>query len=131
MPRDIAERMRRRQDFIKRMEEKAPRRKPARTRAKLTGSLFAIRNKRIAIREGALRVRQIVITYVKTTTGERKKYIVAPYSYRYRRLRVGWRKMLYAWDMADKRTKSFAIRNIRNVALTERKFRPKWTVEIK
>lgn len=131
MPRDIAEMMSRRESFIQKMEKKAPRRKPTRTRAKITRSMFAIRSKRVAIREGALRRTELVITYVKTTTGERKKYVVAPYSYRYRRLRVGRRKMLYAYDMKDKRIKGFAIRNIKNVALTDRKYRPKWSVEIR
>jgi len=95
-----------------------------------TGTLFAMRNKRLAIREAALRLSEIVITYRKTTTGETKKYVVAPYEWKYRRLRVGLRKMLYAYDMRDKHIKSFAQRNIRNVAITDRKFRPKWPVRI-
>lgn len=130
MPRDIKERVRRREDFIQKMEQKARRRKPTRTRAKITRTMFAIRNKRVAIREGALRRSEIIITYVKITTGERKKYVVAPYSYRYKRLKVGRRKMLYAYDMKDKRIKGFSIRNIKNVALTDRKYRPKWKIEI-
>ena len=129
MPRDIADAIRRR-TFIEKMEEKAPRRKPTRTRAKPDRSLFAERSKRITIREAALRKVQIIITYVKTTTRERKKYVVAPYSWRYRRLRVGTRKMLYAYDMRAKHIKGFALRNIRKVALTERKYVPKWPLEI-
>lgn len=117
--------------FIFEQEAKAPRRKPRRVGLKpKTGTLFAIRNKRVAIREAALRASQIIITYTKTTTGERNKYRVAPYSYRYRRLKVGLRKMLYAYDMVDRHIKSFAIRNIRNVAITDRKFRPKWQIEL-
>jgi predicted DNA-binding transcriptional regulator YafY len=117
--------------FIQQQEEKAPRRLTRRVGLKpKTGTLFAIRNKRLAIREAALRNAEIVITYRKTTTGETKKYIVAPYSYRYKRLKVGLRKMLFAYDMKDRHIKGFAIRNIRNVAITDRKFRPKWPVEI-
>lgn len=118
--------------FIQEQEEKAPRRRARRVGAKpKVGTLFAIRNKRVAIREAALRRRQVIITYVKTTTGEKKKYIVAPYSYRYRRLNVGLRKMLYAYDMKARHIKSFALRNIRNVAITDRKFpRKPWPVEI-
>jgi predicted DNA-binding transcriptional regulator YafY len=135
MPRDIQQLLKRkinREEFIRKMVEKAPRRKPVRARvpAGRRGTLFAIRNKRLAIREGALRKVQIVITYVKTTTRERKDYVVAPYSWRYRRLRVGRRKMLFAYDMKDKHIKGFALRNIRNVAITDRKYRPKWPVEI-
>jgi len=55
---------------------------------------------------------------------------VAPYSYRYKRLKVGMRKMMYAYDMKDRHIKGFAMSNIRNVAITDRKFRPIWRVEI-
>jgi predicted DNA-binding transcriptional regulator YafY len=118
-------------EFVQQQEEKAPRRLTRRVGLKpKTGTLFAIRNKRLAIREAALRNSEIIITYKKTTTGETKKYVVAPYSYRYKRLKIGLRKMLYAYDMKARHIKGFAIRNIRNVAITDRKFRPKWPVEI-
>lgn len=118
-------------EWVKEQEEKAPRRRPARTRMKPTrGTLFAKRNKRLAIKEAALRRVQVILTYKKTTTGETKKYVVAPYSFRRRKLKVGWRKMLYAYDMKDKHIKSFAIRNIQKVAITDRKYRPKWPVEL-
>jgi predicted DNA-binding transcriptional regulator YafY len=116
--------------FIEKMEDLAPRRKPVRTMVQPTGTLFAIRNKRVTIREGALRHVQVIITYIKETTGETKKYIVAPYSYRYRRLKTGRKKMLFAWDMDDNHIKGFVLNNIRNVALTDRKFMPKYRVEL-
>ena len=118
-------------DFIMQQEAKAPKRLPRRVGQKQkVGTLFAIRNKRLSIREAALRNAQIIITYKKTTTNETKKYVVAPYSYRYKRLKVGLRKMLFAYDMKERRIKGFAMRNIRNVAITDRKFRPRWPVEI-
>lgn len=125
--------------FFEEQESKAARRRPMRAGKPKAGTLFAVRNKRLAIREAALREppRQIIITYKKTTTGETKKYLVAPYEYKYRRLRVGLRKMLYAVDMQDSqkgrrgRTKSFALRNIRNVAITDRKFKPRYPMKIK
>ena len=117
--------------FISQQELKAQKRKAARTGEKpRTGTLFAIRNKRLAIREAALRNVQIVLRYRKTTTGELKKYIVAPYSYRYRMTSKGRRKMLMAYDMKDKHIKGFVVKAIRNVVITDRKFRPKWEVEI-
>jgi len=120
-----------REAFIEEQEKKAPKRRPRRVGQKPAyGTLFALRNKRLAIREAALRKVQIVIRYVKTTTGESKRYVVAPYSYRYRRLRVGRRKMLFAYDMSDKHIKGFSLKNIRKVAITDRKFRPKWPIEI-
>ena len=119
-------------EWMKQQEKKAPRRRPRRVGFKpKTGTLFAIRNKRVSIKEASLRRRQVIITYEKTTTGDTNKYIVAPYSYKYRKLKIGWRKMLYAYDMEDKHIKSFAIANIRNVVLTDRKYPNKtWPVEI-
>ena len=117
--------------FIAEQERKAPRRKPKRVGYKPSeGSLFAMRNKRLTIREAALRLVQIVMRYKKATTGETKQYVVAPYSYRYRRLKSGWRKMLFAYDMREKHIKGFVVANIRNVSLTDRKFVPKWDVEL-
>jgi len=128
------ERIRRTEEvFIQEQEAKAPRRKAKHVGYKpKAGTLFAIRNKRLAIREAALRLVQIVMTYTKTTTRETKKYIVAPYSYRHRRLKIGRRKMLFAYDMKERHIKGFVVRSIRNVALTDRKFKPKhgWPVEI-
>lgn len=72
---------------------------------------------------------QIIITYKKETTGEVKKYIVCPYSYRYRRLKKGIRKLLFAYDMGDRHIKGFIIGNVKKVALTDRRFIPKWPVE--
>jgi hypothetical protein len=126
--------------FFEEQRRKAPKRRPRRVGKKpRAGTLFAIRNKRMAIREAALRdpPNQIIITYTKTTTGETKKYLVAPYEFKYRRLRIGRRKMLWAVDMEDRqkgrrgRTKSFALRNIKNVVITDRKFRPRYPIKIK
>lgn len=118
-------------DFIQQEETRAPKRRTRRVGLKpKTGTLFAIRNKRLAIREAALRRVQIVMTYKKITTGETKKYIVAPYEWKRRRLKMGSRKVLWAYDMEAKRIKSFVMNNVRNVALTNRRFRPKWPVKI-
>jgi hypothetical protein len=120
-----------REKFIADQEAKAPKRRPRRVGKKPAyGTMFALRNKRLAIRESAARLVQIIITYRKITTGETKKYVVAPYSYRYRETRDGRRKMLFAYDMKAKRIKGFALRHIRKVALTDRKYKPQWPVEI-
>ena len=74
-------------------------------------------------------LKQVMIIYKKETTGEVKRYRVAPYSYRYRRLKVGIRKMFFAYDMSDKHIKGFVLKNIRTVEILSRKFRPKWPVE--
>ena len=120
------------EDFIREQYEKAPKRKAVRTKASKgkRGTLFAKRNKNLAIREAALRKSQMVITYKKTTTGETKEYVVAPYEFAFKRLKVGSRKILWAYDMKDKRIKNFATRNILKVAITDRKFTPKWPIKI-
>ena len=120
------------EEFVKQVESKASKRKPVKTKQSLTGSLFAKRNTRIAIREAALRGVTIVILYEKITTGEVKRYEVIPLSYRYRKLRVGRRKVLFCQDWRDgKKTKYFVLRNIYKVAITDRKVKASWTVEIK
>jgi len=83
----------------------------------------------MAIREAALRMVQIIIMYKKETTGETKRYIVCPYSMRYRRLKTGIKKLLFAYDVDDKHIKGFVIGNIKKVALTDRRYRPMWPVE--
>jgi len=40
------------------------------------------------------------------------------------------RKLLFAYDMEARKIKGFVVRNVRNVAITDRTFRPKWEVEI-
>ena len=120
-----------RMQFIREQVKMAPRRKPKRVgKPPAYGTLYALRNKRLAIREAALRQVQVILTYTKITTGETKQYIVACYSYRYRKLRLGVKKLLFAYDMNDKHIKGFVLSNIRKVALTDRRFRPLWPVEI-
>lgn len=86
---------------------------------------------RIALRKSALERRQIQIKYKKTTTNDVKDYLVSPYSYRYKKLKIGIRKMLYAYDMKEKSIKMFSLRNIFSVMLTNKKYEPKWPIEIK
>lgn len=117
--------------FIRQQEALAPSRKPKRVgRKPAYGTLYALRNTRMAIREGALRQVEVILAYRKETTGDLVRRVVCPYSYRYRRLRSGLRKLLYAYDMEDKHIKGFVVSNIRRVALTDRKFRPRWPIEI-
>lgn len=116
--------------FIEKQELKAVKRKPVRTKATPIGTLYAMRNKRLVIREAALRKVQVILHYRKITTGEHKTYIVAPYEWKYRKLKIGLRKVLYAYDMKDKHIKSFVQINITRAILTDRKFKPKWTIRI-
>lgn len=85
---------------------------------------------RLVLRDAALQKKDIEIVYRKTTTSELKTYVVEPYSYRYLRLKVGIRKMLFGWDTKENKIKSFAMSNITKVRPLEKKFSPRFPVEI-
>lgn len=119
------------EQFVKSVQQKAPKRKPLKVKKPLSGTLFAKRNSRLAIRQGALRGVTIVILYKKVTTGQVKRYQIIPISYRYRKLKQGRRKVLFAQDYRDnKQIKYFLLKSIYKVALTDRKVKPNWQVEI-
>jgi hypothetical protein len=141
-----------REAWLAAMERKAPTRRAVRARVKtseMRGTLGAARNFRLVIREAALRKVMVVITYKKTTSGATNRYMIEPYSYRSRKLKVGRRKVLFGYDTHKfsnpdpsrskseqerskrKSIKSFALSNIRKAVLTDTKFRPRWTVEIR
>jgi predicted DNA binding protein len=119
--------------FVDKVNRKQIKRKPVKTNPKkMKGTLLAKRNKRIAIREGALRSVSIIIRYKKVTTGKIKRYEINPISWRYRKLKSGYRKVLFALDKkANKQIKMFVLRNIQNVGLTDKKFKSKYPIEIK
>ena len=114
-------------DFVREQSEKSVRRKPKRVGVpeNMRGTLFAIRNKRLAIREAALRHVSIIVTYTKITDGTTKLYEVNPVEWKYKKLKNGYRKVLYVYDKNDnKQIKNFVLRNIGNVIITDRKFVP-------
>jgi hypothetical protein len=105
------------------IQNKAPLRPPSDT-------VLKRRTNRMKIQEAATVRRIINITYRKTTTREVKNYDIEPYSYRYRRLKVGLRKMLYGYDVKDKTIKGFSVREIRKTVITNKKYRARWKVEL-
>ena len=109
--------------------QKTKKRKPKKTPKAVKEIYLPARDVRTLIMMAATELKQVMIIYKKETTGEVKRYRVAPYSYRYRRLKVGIRKMFFAYDMSDKHIKGFVLKNIRTVEILSRKFRPKWPVE--
>lgn len=117
MPRILpSDRAKKNLEFIKKNIDKA--KKPFKPKIDLN----KIRDYRLVIREGAIRRVQIVIIYKKITTGEVKRYTVCPMSYRYRKLRVGLRKVLFARDVPDSHLKNFVMKNIRSATLTNKKY---------
>lgn len=106
-------------------------RKPFKVKRDILGTLSAKRNSRIAIREAALRGVTMIILYRREQNGQVKRYEVVPLSYRFRRLKAGLRKVLFCQDVNEKgQVKFFLMRNIFKVALTKKKSKPKWPVEI-
>lgn len=87
-------------------------------------------NIRVTLRDAALKKNIVKITYKKTTTGEVKVYQIEPYSFRYIRMNVGVRKSLFGFDIKEKRIKSFAMRNITKIEMTNSAFSPRWPIEI-
>lgn len=119
------------QKFAENVEKQAPKRKPIKTKTKMTGTLFAKRNQRVAIREACLRKVSVIILYKKVTNNDIKRYEVIPLSYRYRKTKAGLRKVLFLQDVREKKqVKYFVLRNIIKIALTDRKVKSDWPVEI-
>lgn len=118
-----------RKQFIKNIKKKNIKKLPMQNNKK--NNVFKRNEIRMAIRKAAKGKNQIEIVYTKTTTNETKTYKVAPYSYRYKKLKIGRRKMLFAYDMKEKSIKMFSIRNVKQVKVFfGQPFVPKWKIEI-
>lgn len=116
--------------FAAEQVKKAPKKKAKKQKSPVTDKVLKHgRNLQLTIRQAAIELRQIQITYKKATS-EVKGYRVAPYEWKNRKLKIGRRMVLYAYDMDDKHIKSFVKRGILKVEILEKKFRPKWPVAI-
>ena len=79
------------------------------------------------LHQAATEKRKCVIRYSSKKKGKKKnEYVIAPYSFR---SKPGG-EVLFAYDFRDGRIKSFFKDSITGVKITNRKFRPKWDVEI-
>jgi hypothetical protein len=117
--------------WIAKQESMAGRRLARRSgRKQRSGTLFAKKNRNLAMLEAALREVLVIINYTKITTGETKKYVVEPYEWKFRMLKSGFRKMLWAYDVEEQRIKSFVNVNIQNVTITDKDYQPQWPVKI-
>jgi predicted DNA-binding transcriptional regulator YafY len=112
-------------------KKKKPKKPKKRERTPATEATLKTRSVKLLIRNAATGLSQISMTYRKDTTGEIKSYRVAPYSYRSRKSKKGPKKMmLFAYDMDEKHIKGFVVRNVLKVQILEKKFKPRWPVEI-
>lgn len=121
--------------FVTQQEKMGIRRKPRKQKdpeysKPVTYGALLKRDHRLLIRIAAINHQQIDLTYTKITTKETKHYTCCPYSYRYRFLRMGRTKLMFAYDVDDKHIKGFVVKNIRKVKILEKHFRPKWEIEI-
>ena len=81
--------------------------------------------------ESVVRNTYIVIDYVKITTNELNQYKVIPLEWKFRDLKVGRRKVLYAQDMNEGyKTKSFVHINIQRVMIGRQKAVPSFPQKI-
>lgn len=85
---------------------------------------------RVTLRDAALAKKMVRITYKKTTDNDIKIYQVEPYSFRYLKLKVGVRKVLFAYDIKEKKIKSFVLKNIKKINMLGSAYSPRWPVEI-
>lgn len=104
-------------DFINKNKNKSTK-KPMKPKP----DLKATRDYRLIIRQGAIDRKQVIISYKKITTGEVKRYTICPMSYRYRRLKKGMRKVLFAMDVSEKQLKMFVINSIRQAIPTKKNY---------
>jgi len=88
---------------------------------------FKVKHKWEELKEAAKRKRKCIIRYKKRNkragAGE---YLVAPYSFRNK----PGGEVLFAYDFSDGHIKSFFRDNVTGVFMTDRRFVPKWGVEI-
>jgi hypothetical protein len=134
MPRDVSLRKTFLENFgpkaqPQRSDKPAAKKKPKK-RKQTFKELRGERSIRMEIAYAAMDRRHVIIRYKKATTREVKRYMVAPYSYRFRRAKRGRMKALYAYDADDRSIKSFYVANIKGIEPTLKPFRPKWTIEI-
>jgi len=88
---------------------------------------FKVKNKWDALKEAAKRKRKCIIRYKKKNKrAGNGEYLVAPYSFRNK----PGGEVLFAHDFADGHIKSFFRDNVTGVFITNRRFIPKWDVEI-
>jgi hypothetical protein len=105
--------------------------------ANVLGTLMAKRNKTIAIREAGARRKKVAILYTKLTDRKTVIRILDPYSFRMRRLRIGWKKVFFGFDWAVKNRegskkrsiKMFYLGNIHSVKILNIGFQAQWLVE--
>ena len=121
--------------FVTQQEKEGIRKKPKKQRdpdysRPVSYGTVLKRDIRLLIRLAAINQQQMDMTYQKITTKETKHYICCPYSYRYRFLRLGRTKMLFAYDVDDKHIKGFVVKNIRKVKILDKRFRARWGIEI-
>jgi len=98
--------------------------------SEVVGRKFVGRDSLLMIRFAARRQLMCRIRYMRIQDSLTKYYVIEPYSFRYRMTRDGVRKMLFAYHNVHDRIHGFAVRNILEVRVLDRRFKPRWKVEL-
>jgi hypothetical protein len=105
---------------------------PGRPRLPSTSSV--IRPVEVAIWDAAKNHKMVMI-YYKKESGGTAHYLLEPYSIRYKRDKVGWRKYLFAWGKnakeagAEEKVRQFIMKNVLSAMVTDRVYAPRYPVE--
>lgn len=95
-------------------------------------NLFLLSNKNLALRESARSLKLVRFSY-KRLDGKVKAYLGEFYSVRSKRTSKGYRTYAYIYHRTHLKEHqcihSFILSRIRNVLVTDIKFRPRWKVE--
>lgn len=102
---------------------------PLRKRAPVRPRL-GIRGFMATIVHAARNLRMIRVRYHKVTTGEIVTRVLEPYSFRFRRLSIGRARVLFGYHRAHKSIEMYVTKRIQWVELTNRRYSPRWKVEI-
>ncbi|RLI38108.1 hypothetical protein DRO66_02580 [Candidatus Bathyarchaeota archaeon] len=119
--------------FYKRYESYAAHVHPKYTKPDM-GNLFWLRNRNLAIREASKRKVCIRFSYKRVSDRKSFSYLVEPYSFRYKRGRLGFRKFLYGYHRttrpgATRGIHMFYWHRIGNIVVSRVPYIPRWRIE--
>lgn len=99
------------------------------------GNLFWTKNKNLSLREAARRRVCVRFSYKRVKDNRVFSYLVEPYSFRFKRGRLGFRKFFYGYHRTMRARGTRGIHmfywfRIFNIAVSKVTFRKRWPVEV-
>lgn len=77
------------------------------------------------IRAAASETKLVLVEYTNKE-GEKKEYVLEPYSYRVK----GTKTMFFGFDQTENMIKTFELAKISKVVILEKTYKPRWPVEL-